>query len=191
MNTGSRLWKRFQSKGTSQKLFLTDDLADDQYKKNWPSLKGNSLSCVRYARQYCFPKNRIVPSHVHRFFPGTCSTLLLQRCTTLPTTVVCPLIFNKRLEVWYLDRPDCCLVIPLVCLLLPLHFYFANSCRSASVRPCSYIAQEVMSPDFRSGGKRQDWSWLIKMTRPTTRILASITRINWSRVTHASKHTGF
>jgi hypothetical protein len=61
MNTDSRLRKHLQSKGISQKPFLTNNHADDQYKKNWSSLKDNSLTCIRYVRQYCFPKNRIVP----------------------------------------------------------------------------------------------------------------------------------
>jgi hypothetical protein len=77
MNTGSRLRKHLQSSGISQKPFLTNNHADDQYKKNWPSLKDNSLSCIRYVWQYCFPKNRIVLPRARRLFPETCSTLLL------------------------------------------------------------------------------------------------------------------
>ena len=77
MNTDSRLRKRLQSEGISQKPFLTNNHADDQYKNNWPSLKDNSLSCIRYVRQNCFPKNRIVLPRAHRLFPETCSTLLL------------------------------------------------------------------------------------------------------------------
>jgi hypothetical protein len=72
----TRLGKRLISKGISQKSFLTDDLAGDRYKKNLPSLKDDSLYCIRYVLQYCFPKNRIVPSRERRLFPGTCSTLL-------------------------------------------------------------------------------------------------------------------
>jgi hypothetical protein len=73
MNTGSRLRKRLQSKGISQKPFIPNNHADDQYKKNWPSLKDNSLSCIRYVWQYCFPKNRIVLPRARRLFPGNAS----------------------------------------------------------------------------------------------------------------------
>jgi hypothetical protein len=47
-STGSRRAKRLLSKGIFQKPFLTDDLAGVRYKKNLPSLKDNSLSCIRY-----------------------------------------------------------------------------------------------------------------------------------------------
>jgi hypothetical protein len=46
-STGSRLGKRLLSKGISQKPFLTDDLGGDRYKKNLPSLKDDSFSCIR------------------------------------------------------------------------------------------------------------------------------------------------
>jgi hypothetical protein len=49
-STGSRLGKHLLSKGISQEPFLTDDLPGDQYKKNLPSFKDNSLPCIRYVR---------------------------------------------------------------------------------------------------------------------------------------------
>jgi hypothetical protein len=51
-STDSRLGKHLLSKGISQKPFLTD-LAGDRYKKNLPSFKDNSLSCIQYVRKYC------------------------------------------------------------------------------------------------------------------------------------------
>jgi hypothetical protein len=72
-STDSRLGKHLLSKGISQKPFLTDDLVGDRYKKNLLSLKGNSLSCIRYVWQYCFPKNRIVLPRACRLFPGNAS----------------------------------------------------------------------------------------------------------------------
>jgi hypothetical protein len=57
-STGSQLEKHLLSKGISQKTFLTDDLTGDRYKKNLPSSKDNSLFCIRYVWQYCFPKNK-------------------------------------------------------------------------------------------------------------------------------------
>jgi hypothetical protein len=101
-STGSRLGKRLLSKGISQNPFLTDDLAGDRYKKNLPSLKDNSLSCIRYVCQYCFPKKQ-------NYSSSSVSSLSRTR-THAPTvkdtaaqgyplchTIVCLLIFNKSL----------------------------------------------------------------------------------------------
>jgi hypothetical protein len=101
MNTGSRLRKRLQSKGISQKSFLTNNHADDQYKKNWPSLKDNSLSCIRYVRQYCFPKNRIVLPRARprkeTHFQETHPTLLLQALCMPLSRIAVFVDFNKSL----------------------------------------------------------------------------------------------
>ncbi len=85
MGGDSRLRKRLQSKGISQTPFLTNNHADDQYQKNWSSLKDSSLSCIRYVRQYCFTKNRIVLPRARRLFPGNASHAAAAStvCTTL------------------------------------------------------------------------------------------------------------
>jgi hypothetical protein len=92
MNTGFRLRKLLQSKGISQKPFLTNNHADDQYKKNWPSLKDNSLTCIRYVRQYCFPKNRIVLPRARRLFPG--NTSHAAAASTVYTTLAYSCVFS-------------------------------------------------------------------------------------------------
>jgi hypothetical protein len=79
MNTGSRLRKRLQSKGISQKPFLTNNHADDQYKKNWP--------CCNHSVYY---------SHV----------------------LSCAVGFSIRAwGITFPDRPYCCLVSLIVCLI--------------------------------------------------------------------------
>jgi len=100
-STGSRREKRLLSKGISQKPFLTDDLAGVRYKKNLPSLKENSLSCIRYVWQYCFPKNRIVLPRASRLFPENTSHAAAASTvhTTLAYCTVFFVDFNKRLEV--------------------------------------------------------------------------------------------
>ena len=100
-STGSRREKRLLSKGISQKPSLTDDLAGVRYKKNLPSLKENSLSCIRYVWQYCFPKNRIVLPRARRLFPENTSHAAAASTvhTTLAYCTVFFVDFNKRLEV--------------------------------------------------------------------------------------------
>ena len=100
-STGSRREKRLLSKGISQKPSLTDDLAGVRYKKNLPSLKENSFSCIRHVWQYCFPKNRIVLPRASHLFPETHPTLLLRaQCILLLRILLCFVVdFNKRLEV--------------------------------------------------------------------------------------------
>ncbi len=91
-STGSRREKRLLSKGISQKPFLTDDLVLVRYKKNLPSLKENSLSCIRYVWQYCFPKNRIVLPRARRLFPE--NTSHATPVITVHTTLVYCLCFR-------------------------------------------------------------------------------------------------
>jgi hypothetical protein len=81
-NNGSRLGKHLQ--GISQKPFFTDDLVHDRYKKNLPSLKDNSLSCIRYVRQYCFPKKTELFSLVRApsLSRNLCHTVVATQCYT-------------------------------------------------------------------------------------------------------------
>jgi len=102
-STGSRREKRLLSKGISQKPFLTDDLAGVRYKKNLPSLKENSLSCIRYVWQYCFPRNRIVLPRECCLFPENISHTADVNTvhTTLAYCFVFSLISIRGLR-WYL-----------------------------------------------------------------------------------------
>ena len=150
-STGSRRGKRLLSKGISQKPFLTDDLAGVRYKKTLPSLKDNSLSCIRYVWQYCFPKNRIVLPRARRLFPGKVIPQIG------PIAVSC-----HSSSVWF-----------LVSLLLPLLFLLRSSsdrlqvldlCSSTKLR----IAKDTCSLNsFRElacrieGGMRTGFWWTL------------------------------
>ena len=97
-STGSRRGKLLLSKGISQKTFLNDDLTGDRYKKNLPSLKDNSLSCIRYVCHNCFPKNRIVLPRARRLFPGNTSHAAVASTVYTTLAYCCVFVdFNKRL----------------------------------------------------------------------------------------------
>ena len=102
--------------------------------------------------------------------------------------IVCCWFSIRGLELFNApDRPYCwCCVIHRLLIScrspLPLLFllrFKSSLTSSATCKPSN--SSEVMSPDFRLGGKRQDSSWLMKMTRRITRFLASTNRTNRSR----------
>jgi hypothetical protein len=188
----SRLSKRLSSKGIS--------LEARTHFQWWQLVQEQFHSCVCYARLVlsCVKANYSLSSNWYL------SRKRIPRCCcyccgiALPFVSYCCvlLIFNKRLGVHTLDRHYCGVVSFMV---------WSFSCHSPtpSVVPTSFKSSRLQVedlkflqlltsselPDFRSGGERQDSSWLMEITKRRTRFLVSITRTNRCRTTLVSKPT--
>jgi hypothetical protein len=133
-------------------VFFTDDLVDDQYKKNFPSLKGNFLLVFDMCVSTVFLKTSLfflvrTPSLSRNLFH---TAVVIQRYPFV--LLLCVRWFSIRgLRFDTSDRPYCwCCVIHHLSdsssasysLFIPTS---PKSGRTPSARPCNYIAQDFHS----------------------------------------------